>query len=224
MFKIVPKTPMKIWGSQIVKVKIRQVWLLEPLIRDCFACPNPNWTLYCKCCVVCLQSKTSGGCRLGLVFWVRGRVDRVMIGSFSASASWFHWGAPSSSSGASSSCSSKVPVFRQPMKGAWKLSITRLPSRPHPWESFSLSPFFFLFLTWPQRVYPPIDPAVHASGILLELPSMCIWHFLCSFLVIGNKDLDLKEDYTSFELDFSNKTSQFHFQSVLRFIITLHRL
>lgn len=76
------------------------------------------------------------------------RVGRVMIGSFSASASWFHWGAPSSFRGASSSCSCKVPVFRQPMKGAWKLSITKLPSRPHPWESFSLSLFFSSFFSF----------------------------------------------------------------------------
>lgn len=189
MFKIVPKTPMELWGSQIVKVKIRQVWLLEPLIRDCFACPNPNWASHCKCCDVCLQSKTSGWCRLGLVFWVRGRVGRVMIGSFSASASWFHWGAPSSSSGASSSCSCKVPVFRQPMKGAWKLSITRLPSRPHPWESFSLSPFFFLFfflLGLNAFIYPLILQFMHLVSSLSFL--LCVFGISCViFSSLGTK-------------------------------------
>lgn len=77
----------------------------------------------------------------------------------SVSTSGFRWGAPSSSSGAGSSCSCKAPVLRQTMKGVWKLSITRLPSRPHPWESFPVSPL----LAWPPVIYLPIHPAAQTS-------------------------------------------------------------
>lgn len=124
--------------------------------------------------LLCLQSQCSGwqGLVTGVFVGAEGSQggDWVVIGSFPVSASWFCWGAPSSSSGASSSCSCKAPVFRQPMKGIWKLSIARLPFRPHPWESVSRSP-------------------VVASP---QLPAMYSWLFLSAFLTIGHKGLCVK--------------------------------
>lgn len=119
--------------------------------------------MMCLCAKTRLRSMKIGGWCLR-----RGqRVGRVVIGSCSVSASGFRWRAPSSSSGAGSSCSCKAPVLRQTMKGVWKLSITRLPSRPHPWESFPVSPL----VAWPPLVYLPIHPAFRPSG--MPPPSFC---------------------------------------------------
>lgn len=121
---------------------------------------------------VCVQSQGWGRTG-GLCLRRVQRVGGVVIGSCYVSASGFRWKAPSSSSGAGSSCSYKAPVLRQPMKGVWKLSITRLPSRPHPWDSFPVSPL----VAWPPLVYLPIHPAVRPSGIPSELPAMYSWLF-----------------------------------------------
>lgn len=147
--------------------------------------------LWCLCAKTWLRSMRIGGWCLR-----RGqRVGGVMIGSCSVSASGIRSRAPSSSSGAGSSCSCKDSVLRQTMKGVWKLSITRLPSRPHPWESFPVSPL----VAWPPLVYLPIHPAVYPSGmppklllcilsssfLLLSPLGKCPWlkwilHLLCS--------------------------------------------
>lgn len=114
--------------------------------------------------------------------WCLGRVQRVggvVIGSCSVSASGFRWGAPSSSSGAGSSCSCKAPVLRQPMKGVWKLSITRLPSRPHPWDSFPVSPSCCLASTR-LSTHPSCRPSIWhppwaSCYVFLALP-LCFSH------------------------------------------------
>lgn len=134
----------------------------------------------------------------GLVFGAGKRVGGAVIGSCSVSASGFRWRAPSSSSGAGSSCSCKAPVLRQLMKGVWKLSITRLPSRPHPWDSFPVSPL----VAWPPLVYLPIHPAVLPSGIPPELPAMYFWLFLLISLTVGKIALGQSGSYTSFALNF----------------------
>lgn len=69
---------------------------------------------------------------------------RVMIGLLSAPPSWCRWGLARCSGGASSSCSCKVPVVSQPMKGTWKISMSR-PRNPSGLGSF-ISPFTPLFV------------------------------------------------------------------------------
>lgn len=142
-----------------------------------------QWQLQPRLAMMCLCTKSRlRPIRIG--DWCLGRGQRVggvVIGSCSLSTSGFRWRAPSSSSGAGSSCSCKAPVLRQPMKGVWKLSITRLPSRPHPWDSFPVSPL----VAWPPLVYLPIHPAVRPSGIPSELPAMYSWLFLYTSLTIG---------------------------------------
>lgn len=96
-------------------------------------------------------------------------VGGAVIGSCSVSASGFR---SSSYSGAGSSCSCKAPVLRQTMKGVWKLSITRLLSRPHPWESFPVSLSLLL-------------PGLHSFICLSVLPFVrlaCPPTFCCVFL------------------------------------------
>lgn len=106
------------------------------------------------------------------------RVGGVVIGSCSVSASGFRSRALSSSSGAGSSCSCKAPVLRQTMKGVWKLSITRLLSRPHPWECFPVS----LLLAWPLLVYLPIYPAVWPCGMP---PKLLLYILIPSFILFS---------------------------------------
>lgn len=147
---------------------------------------------------VCLQSQVSGWWKLGGGLGWEQRVGKVVIGSCSVSASGFRWRAPRCSSGAGSSCSCKAPVFRHPMKGVWKLSIARLPSSPHPWESFPVSPL----VAWLTLIYLPIDPAFRPSDMPPEFPAMYSWLFLCAFPTFGSTGTGLRGPYTSFALNF----------------------
>lgn len=142
-----------------------------------------NFVTYCtqqesdtEVCFICLCIKLLK--IWGLVFGAGAESewsgDRVLLCLYFG----FCWRVPSSSSGAGSSCSCKAPVFRQPTKGVWKLSITRLSSHPHPWESFPVS----LLVACLPLIYLHIHPAVHLSGILL---SFLLYILGSSFIPLG---------------------------------------
>lgn len=133
----------------------------------------------------------------GIVGWRVGcgrglGVGGVLIGPCYVSASGFRWRAPSSSSGAGSSCSCKAPVLRQPMKGVWKLSIMGLPSRSPPMGLLPSLPLScFLASSTHLSTHPSCRCSIWHPPTLLDLPAMYSWLFSYSSLTSGNIALGL---------------------------------